>query len=50
MRCEHRSTVIDTLKGIRDVRDGFKSKAEAQRFIEDFYLRTGVIEPRAPKH
>ncbi len=30
--------VIDTLEGICIVLDGFKTKAEARRYIEHFYL------------
>jgi hypothetical protein len=31
------------------VQDGFHSAAEAEKFIEDFYLARGVIRPRKPK-
>ena len=30
--------VADALQGLRIVHDGFKSRAEAEKFIEDYYL------------
>ena len=41
--------VAETLQGLRIVQDGFKSRAEAEKFIEDYYLARGVIAPPAPK-
>jgi hypothetical protein len=41
--------VADALQGLRIVHDGFKSRAEAEKFIEDYYLARGVIAPPAPK-
>ena len=41
--------VAEILQGIRIVQDGFKSRAEAEKFIEDYYLARGVIAPPAPK-
>ena len=41
--------VADALQGIRIVQDGFKSRAEAEKFIEDYYLARGIIAPPAPK-
>ena len=40
----------DTLEKLRIVKDGFKSTAEAEKFIEDFYLARGVIRPRTAIH
>ena len=37
------------LQGLRIVHDGFKSRAEAEKFIEDYYLARGVIAPPAPR-
>jgi hypothetical protein len=39
----------DALEKLRIVQDGFKSAAEAEKFIEDFYLARGVIKPREPE-
>jgi hypothetical protein len=40
----------DALQNLRIVQDGFKSAAEAEKFIEDFYLARGVIRPSQPEH
>jgi hypothetical protein len=37
--------VADALHEIRIVQHGFKSAAEAEKFIDDFYLARGVIRP-----
>jgi hypothetical protein len=42
--------VIDTLVGVRIVRDGFSTRDQAQQFLEDFYLGRTVAEHRAKKH
>ena len=39
----------DALQKLRIVQDGFKSAAEAEIFIEDFYLARGIIRPRKPE-
>ena len=39
----------DALEKLRIVQDGFKSAADAEKFIEDFYLARGVIKPRKPE-
>ena len=39
----------DALQKLRIVQDGFKSAAEAEKFIEDFYLARGIIRPRKPE-
>jgi hypothetical protein len=41
--------VAEALDELRIIQDGFKSAAEAERFIEDFYLARGIIRPRKPK-
>jgi hypothetical protein len=41
--------VAAALQGVRIVRDGFKTRAEAAKFIEDYYLARGIIAPPAPK-
>jgi hypothetical protein len=41
--------VADALQGVRIGQDGFRSRAEAEKFIEDYYLARGIIEPPAPK-
>lgn len=41
--------VAEALEELRIIQDGFKSAAEAERFIEDFYLARGIIRPRKPK-
>ena len=41
--------VADALQGVRIVQDGFRSRAEAEKFIEDYYLARGIIAPHAPK-
>ena len=41
--------VADALQGVRVVQDGFKSRAEAEKLIEDYYLARGIISPPAPK-
>jgi hypothetical protein len=38
--------VADASENPRIVQDGFKSAAEAEKFIEDFYLARGIIRPR----
>ena len=40
----------DALQKLQIVQDGFKSAADAEKFIEDFYLARGIIKPREPKH
>jgi hypothetical protein len=35
---------VDALQKLRVVQDGFTSAAEAEKFIEDFYLARGVIK------
>jgi hypothetical protein len=35
--------VADALQGVRIVQDGFRGRAEAEKFIEDYYLAGGVI-------
>ena len=40
--------VADALQGVL-VQDGFKSRSEAEKFIEDYYLARGIIAPPAPK-
>jgi hypothetical protein len=42
--------VADALQGAGVVQNGLKSRAEAVKFIEDYYLACGVIEPPAPKN
>jgi hypothetical protein len=39
--------VADVLQGARIVQDGFKSRAEAAKFIEDYYLARDIIAPPA---
>ena len=39
----------DALQKLRIVQDGFSSAAEAEKFIEDFYLARGIIRPRKPE-
>jgi hypothetical protein len=39
----------DALQKLRIVQDGFKSAAEAEKFIEDFYLARGIFGPRKPE-
>jgi hypothetical protein len=39
----------DALQKLRIVQDGFKNAAEAEKFIEDFYLARGIIRPRKPE-
>jgi len=39
----------DALQKLRIVQDGFKSAAEAEKFIEHFYLAQGIIRPRKPE-
>jgi hypothetical protein len=39
----------DALQKLRIVQEGFHNAAEAEKFIEDFYLARGVIRPRKPK-
>ena len=41
--------VADALQGVRIGQDGFRSRAEAEKFIEDYYLARGIIAPPAPK-
>lgn len=41
--------VADALQGVRIVQDGFKTRAEAAKFIENYYLARGIIAPPAPK-
>jgi hypothetical protein len=41
--------VADALQGVHVVQDGFKSRAEAEKFIKDYYLARGIIAPPAPK-
>ncbi len=41
--------VADALQDLRLVQDGFTSRAEAEKFIEDYYLARGIIAPPAPK-
>lgn len=41
--------VAEALDELRIIQDGFKSAAEAERFIEDFYLARGIIRSRKPK-
>ena len=41
--------VADALQGARIVQDGFRSRAAAEKFIEDYYLARGIIAPPAPK-
>ena len=41
--------VADALQGLRIVHDGFKSRAEAEKFIEDYYLARGVTASPAAK-
>ncbi len=41
--------VADALQDVRIVQDGFKSRAEAAKFIEDYYLARGIIVPSDPK-
>ena len=41
--------VADALQGVRIVQDRFKTRAEAAKFIEDYYLARGIIAPPAPK-
>ena len=31
------------------MQNGFKSRAEAEKFIEDYYLARDIIAPPAPK-
>jgi hypothetical protein len=38
--------VADALKDARVVQDGFKSRAEAEKFIEGYYLARGIIAPQ----
>jgi hypothetical protein len=43
--------VADALKRVHVVRDGFKSRAEAERFVQNDYLAGGIITPPTPtKH
>jgi hypothetical protein len=39
----------DALQKLRIIQDGFKTAAEAEKFIENFYLARGVIRPRKSK-
>jgi hypothetical protein len=39
----------DALQKLSIVQGGFTNAAEAEKFIEDFYLARGVIRPRKPK-
>jgi hypothetical protein len=39
----------DTLQKLRIVQDGFATAAEAEKFIEDFYLARGVVRPPKPQ-
>ncbi len=41
--------VVDALQDLRLVQDGFTSRAEAEKFIDDYYLARGIIAPPAPK-
>ena len=41
--------VADALQTVRIVQDGFKSRSEAEKFIEDYYLARGIIAPPVPK-
>ena len=41
--------VADALEDLRLVQDGFTTRAEAEKFIEDYYLARGIIAPPAPK-
>ena len=41
--------VADALQGTRIVQDGFKSRSEAEKFIEDYYLARGIVAPPVPK-
>ena len=37
--------VADALQGVRIVQDELKSRTEAEKFIEDYYLARGIIAP-----
>ena len=39
----------DALQKLRIIQDRFKTAAEAEKFIENFYLARGVIRPRKSK-
>jgi hypothetical protein len=41
--------VADASENLRIVQDGFKSAAEAEKIIGDFYLARGIIRPRKQK-
>jgi hypothetical protein len=41
--------VADALQGVHIAQDGFRSRAEAEKFIEDYYLARGIIATPAPK-
>ena len=41
--------VADALQGVGIVQDGFRSRAEAEKLIEDYYLARGNTAPPAPK-
>ena len=41
--------VVDALRGVHTVQDGFKTADAAVRFIEDFYIARGVLKPRESK-
>ncbi len=41
--------VVDALQDLRLVQEGFTSRAEAEKFIDDYYLARGIIAPPAPK-
>jgi hypothetical protein len=41
--------VADALQSLCTVQDGFKSRAEAEKFIKDYYLARGVIARPIPK-
>jgi hypothetical protein len=38
------------MQKLRIVQGAFNNAAEAEKFIEDFYLARGVIRPSQPKH
>ena len=46
---EGKFAAVDALQKLRVVQDGFTSAAEAEKFIEDFYLARGVIRGRTQK-
>jgi hypothetical protein len=41
--------VADASENLRIVQDGFKSAAEAEKIIGDFYLARGIIRPSKQK-